>query len=105
DHRPGPSMETIAYFCAAELVTNAVKHAGAQGIRIDASTSPEALTLSVQDDGRGGVAIPGADAPGGTGLAGLLQRVHSVDGVLTIDSPPGGPTVVTVRLPLTAARP
>lgn len=105
DHRPGPSIETIAYFCAAELVTNAVKHAGAQGIRIDAGTSPEALTLSVQDDGQGGAAIPAADASGGTGLAGLLQRVHSVDGVMTIDSPPGGPTVVTVRLPLTAARP
>jgi signal transduction histidine kinase len=101
DHRPGPSIETIAYFCAAELVTNAVKHSGAQGIRIDVTTSAEALTLSVQDDGHGGAAISHAAAPGGTGVAGLQQRVHSVDGVMTVHSPSGGPTVITVRLPLT----
>ncbi len=105
DHRPGPAVETIAYFCAAELVTNAVKHSGAQAIRIDVATSPEALTLSVQDDGRGGAVVgePASGAQGGSGLVGLRQRVHSVDGVMTIDSPPGGPTVITVRLPLTAS--
>lgn len=100
DHRPGPAIETMAYFCAAELVTNAVKHSGAQAIRIDVTSTAEALTLSVQDDGHGEAAV---GAQGGTGLVGLQQRVHSVDGVMMIDSPPGGPTVVTVRLPPTAS--
>lgn len=105
DHRPDAAIETIAYFCASELVTNAVKHSGAQTIRIDVTATAEALALSVYDDGHGGAAVGrrAAGAPGGTGLAGLQQRVHSVDGVMTIDSPPGGPTVITVRLPLTAA--
>lgn len=104
--RPAASIESIAYFCAAELVTNAVKHSAAQRIRIAVETSPDALMLTVSDDGRGGAAVrePAADAAGGTGLAGLRQRVRSVDGTMTIASPAGGPTVVTVRLPLTAAR-
>jgi signal transduction histidine kinase len=52
------------------------------------------LRLTVRDDGRGGATI-GA----GSGLTGLLTRVRTVDGTLTCDSPPGGPTVVTVQLP------
>jgi signal transduction histidine kinase len=57
----------------------------------------EVLRLRVTDDGRGG-ARPGA----GSGLAGLAQRVRTVDGSLAIASPEGGPTVVTVELPLHA---
>jgi signal transduction histidine kinase len=51
--------------------------------------------LRVGDDGRGG-----ADASRGTGLDGLRQRVSTVDGALTVSSPPGGPTSVTVELPM-----
>jgi signal transduction histidine kinase len=40
-------------------------------------------------------------APGG-GLAGLVERVQTVDGRLEIDSPPGGPTLVTIELPVHA---
>jgi signal transduction histidine kinase len=59
---------------------------------------PEArLVLQVGDDGTGG-----ADPARGSGLAGLAQRVAVVDGRLTIVSPPGGPTLITVELPLRA---
>jgi signal transduction histidine kinase len=51
--------------------------------------------LRVGDDGRGG-----ADPARGSGLSGLAQRVRTVDGSLEIASPPGGPTQITVRLPL-----
>jgi signal transduction histidine kinase len=37
-----------------------------------------------------------------SGLVGLTDRVHAVDGRLDIASPPRGPTVVTVDLPLHA---
>ena len=53
------------------------------------------VRLSVTDDGTGG-----ADPARGTGLAGLAQRVTVVDGRLDITSPPGGPTRITVELPL-----
>jgi signal transduction histidine kinase len=55
------------------------------------------LLLAVTDDGTGGV-----DPTGGSGLAGLLQRVSTVDGRLDVTSPPGGPTRITVALPLRA---
>ncbi|AXK37743.1 sensor histidine kinase [Streptomyces armeniacus] len=90
--RPTPAIETIAYFCAAELLTNAIKHSGARSVGIEAVQRDGAIRLRVTDDGRGG-------ATPGSGLTGLLQRVRTVDGSLEIDSPDGGPTAVTVTLP------
>jgi len=93
--RPSPAIETIAYFCAAELLANAIKHSFANLIEIDIDTTrPAMLRLRVSDDGRGG-----ADPSRGTGLDGLRQRVSTVDGSLSVSSPPGGPTSVTVELP------
>jgi len=95
--RPTPAIESIAYFCAAELLANAAKHSGANKIKIDISERSGLLVLEITDDGRGG-----ADPARGSGLPGLAQRVAVVDGRLDIDSPPGGPTRVTIELPLRA---
>jgi signal transduction histidine kinase len=95
--RPTPAIETIAYFCAAELLANAAKHSNATTIRILAAGRDGMLLLSVGDDGTGG-----ADPAGGSGLSGLAQRVRTVDGRLEITSPPGGPTRITAELPLRA---
>ncbi len=95
--RPTPAIETIAYFCAAELLANAAKHSFANKIAIRVAGARDVLLLSVADDGTGG-----ADPARGTGLSGLAQRVAVVDGRLTIASPPGGPTKITVELPLRA---
>ncbi len=95
--RPTPAIETIAYFCAAELLANATKHSGANKIKVGVAGQDRVLVLQVTDDGRGG-----ADPARGSGLAGLAQRVRTVDGRLEIDSPPGGPTRITVELPLRA---
>jgi signal transduction histidine kinase len=95
--RPSPSIETIAYFCAAELITNVAKHSGARRALVDVRTTGDRLRLQVTDDGHGG-AQPGA----GSGLSGLNDRVRTVDGRLDVDSPAGGPTIVTVDLPLEA---
>ena len=94
--RPSPAIETIAYFCAAELIANATKHSYANQIKIEINSERTGvLRLAVSDDG-----IGGADQARGSGLDGLSQRVSTVDGRLDISSPPGGPTVVTVELPL-----
>jgi signal transduction histidine kinase len=95
--RPTPAIETIAYFCTAELLTNAAKHSFANKLAVRAAGRRDVLLLSVADDGTGG-----ADPARGTGLSGLAQRVAVVDGRLTIASPPGGPTKITVELPLRA---
>ncbi|MBD7996819.1 sensor domain-containing protein [Arthrobacter sp. Sa2CUA1] len=96
--RPSPAVEAIAYYCAAELVTNAVKHSGGSRISVLVLQEDSGLTLSVKDEGAGGAGSGTESA--GTGLAGLAERVRTVDGTLRISSPDGGPTVVTVRLPL-----
>jgi len=96
--RPAPAIETIAYFCAAELIANATKHSYANQITVNIFIERTGvLRLEVTDDG-----IGGADATAGSGLTGLAQRVSTVDGHLEMSSPPGGPTTVTVKLPLKA---
>jgi signal transduction histidine kinase len=92
--RPSAAIETIAYFCAAELLANVAKHSGARQARLEATHVPGLLRVRVSDDGTGGARIE----PGG-GLAGLAERVKAVDGRLRISSPPGGPTEVTAELP------
>jgi signal transduction histidine kinase len=100
--RPSAAIETIAYFCAAELVTNAIRHGGATHVGVAVDQPNGRLRMRVTDDGRGGARpnLTARPAGGGSGLAGLVERVRAVDGNLGIDSPPGGPTVVTVDLPL-----
>ena len=92
--RPSAAIETIAYFCAAELVANVAKHSGARHATLEAAHVPGLLRVRVSDDGSGGARV---EARGG--LAGLAERVGTVDGRLQISSPPGGPTVVTIELP------
>ena len=92
--RPSAAIETIAYFCAAELLTNVTKHSGALHATLEAVHVPGLLRLRVSDDGTGGAR---AEARGG--LAGLTERIRTVDGRLQLSSPPGGPTAVTVELP------
>ena len=95
--RPTPAIETIAYFCAAELLANAAKHSHASRVTVQVAERDGELVLAVGDDGAGG-----ADPAAGSGLAGLAQRVRTVDGRLEVASPPGGPTRVTAVLPLRA---
>jgi signal transduction histidine kinase len=93
--RPSAAIETITYFCAAELLTNVAKHSGAHHARLEAVHMHGLLRVQVSDDGVGGARV---EASGG--LAGLAERIAAVDGRLQITSPPKGPTEVVVELPL-----
>jgi signal transduction histidine kinase len=90
------SIEAVAYFIVSEALTNVAKHAQATQAEVTVVRDGDLLRIEVTDDGRGG-AVP-ADGDG-TGLKGLAQRAAAVDGTLAIDSPPGGPTVITAELP------
>jgi signal transduction histidine kinase len=92
--QPSPAIEAMAYFCAAELLANVAKHSGASRATVSVTEDDGRILMTVADDGSGGARL----APGG-GLAGLLERVQTVDGRLGIDSPAGGPTVITIELP------
>lgn len=91
--RPSPTVEAVAYFVVSEALTNVVKHAQASQADVTIKRLGGSLLVVIADDGVGG-----ADASGGTGLAGLAKRIASVDGTLSVNSPVGGPTVITVEL-------
>ncbi|MCP2169235.1 sensor histidine kinase [Goodfellowiella coeruleoviolacea] len=100
---PAP-VESAAYFAIAEVLTNAAKHSGAGNAWVRVRYEDGQLGMMVGDNGRGGATA----APGG-GLHGIERRLSAFDGTVTVASPVGGPTVVTMRLrcdPATdAARP
>ena len=95
-----PSVEAVAYFIVSEALTNVAKHAQATQAEVTVTCHGDVLRVAVTDDGSGGAVPAESEGSGaGTGLRGLAQRAAAVDGTLTIDSPPGGPTVITAELP------
>jgi signal transduction histidine kinase len=91
--RPPETVETAAYFVAAEGLANALKHAQASRIDIDVHRRENAIVVRVLDDGCGGATEEAG------GLHGLRQRVEALDGSLRMASPEGGPTVIEAVLP------
>jgi signal transduction histidine kinase len=89
---PDP-VESAAYFAVAECLANAVKHGHATRAWVSGGYDGRRLRLAVGDDGHGG-----ADAAG-SGLVGIARRLAVFDGTIAVDSPAGGPTVVTLEIP------
>lgn len=91
------AVESAAYFVVREAVNNVVKHAAASEVRImleeRGTEERRTLVVSIRDDG-----IGGADPEGG-GLQGLARRVAALDGTVSVDSPVGGPTIITAEVP------
>ena len=96
--RSSPAIEAITYFCAAELLANVAQHARATRASLTCAQHGPWLRVVVRDNGMGGAAINRVGSSS-SGLAGLADRVGAVDGHLSIASPSGGPTAVTVDLP------
>jgi signal transduction histidine kinase len=94
DGRAPPEVEAAAYYVACEALTNAVKHASASRVEVRADHDDGVLRLVVADDGVGG-----ASATGGTGLAGLADRVAAHGGTLLVHSPPGAGTRIAAEFP------
>ena len=95
--RPSPALETIVYFCTAELLTNVAKHSGAQHASVAVLRGEHRMVVRVEDDGTGGAVLGGR---GGSGLSGLADRLSTVDGTLSVVSPAGGPTTMTIEIPV-----
>ncbi|WP_245623197.1 sensor histidine kinase [Spirillospora albida] len=94
--RPPAAVESIAYFIVAESLANIAKYARATRATVRVARDDAWVVVEVTDNGVGGaVAHPGG------GLAGLADRAATIDGLLIVDSPPGGPTIVRADLPCT----
>lgn len=92
--RPPAAVESTAYFIVAETLTNVAKHATATSVGVIVRRTGNTVTVQVVDNGQGGAAMRA-----GGGLAGLADRAATIDGVMSVTSPPGGPTVITAELP------
>jgi signal transduction histidine kinase len=97
DGRLAPAVEAAAYFVVAEALTNVARYAKATQAHVELRRDGDAIVVRVADDGAGG-----ADLNAGSGLRGLQDRLAVVDGVLVIDSPPGGGTRLEARIPSSA---
>jgi len=97
DERLAAPIEAAAYFVVSEALTNVARYAQASGARVEIRREREDVVVEVQDDGAGG-----ADIVAGTGLRGLADRIAALDGTLRVDSPRGGGTHITARIPCAA---
>jgi signal transduction histidine kinase len=95
-----PPVEAAAYFVVCESLANIARHSGASRAQVSGGHRGGRLWLRVRDDGHGG-----ADATAGTGLTGLADRVSVLDGRLSLSSPPGGPTLLSVEFPCVPCEP
>jgi signal transduction histidine kinase len=95
-----PPVESAAYFISAEALTNVAKYAHARRARVRAVRVDGRLELTIADDGVGG-----AEVSAGGGLRGLQDRAAALHGTVTIESPPGAGTRITVVLPIADGSP
>ncbi|GAA1118051.1 sensor histidine kinase [Nocardiopsis composta] len=98
--RPADPVESAAYFAVVEVLTNAAKHSGAERAWVRINYGRDRMVILVGDDGRGG-----ADFSKGTGLQGIRRRLAAFDGTISVVSPTGGPTIVTMELPCALSSP
>nr|MDQ3642511.1 histidine kinase [Actinomycetota bacterium] len=92
--RMAQEMEATAYFVVSEALTNAAKHSGAPRVVVGARADDGRLWIEVSDNGRGG-----ADGHRGSGLQGLADRLATLNGRLTVDSPVDGGTRLRAEIP------
>ncbi|HZK05568.1 MAG TPA: histidine kinase [Actinomycetaceae bacterium] len=97
NERPARAAESVAYFVVAEALTNVAKHSRANRADVVVTRDGDVLRIVVMDDGVGGARV--ANGTQHTGLAGLVERVRSARGTLSLISPSGGPTILTVEIP------
>jgi len=108
--RPMPSeAELVLLRIAQEALANVARHAAARRVVLTLSYIGDQVTLDIRDDGTGfdpAAVAAGQPGPGGGfGLTAMRQRVEGLAGTLTIESEPGGGTIVSASLPLAPGAP
>ncbi|MEU9854687.1 sensor histidine kinase [Streptomyces sp. NPDC047974] len=94
------AVDRTVYRIVQESLTNVARHAGAGTASVRIDCRPDALTVSVEDDGR---AAPFPSPVPGLGLLGMRERVTALGGVLTTGPRDGGGFAVRAELPVERA--
>ncbi len=103
ERRLPPELETTLFRIGQEAVSNIVRHAQASNVFLIVDFEENAVTVEVEDDGKGfdvDVVADPVTGPAGWGLLGMRERTTLVGGTLDISSERGGGTRVCVRVPL-----
>ena len=95
----GDVIDLTVYRCVQEGLTNAIRHAQATRVDIVLRDAHAALTLRIEDDGRG---IDEAATPG-HGLRGMQERVQALSGVFSVKARPGGGARIDIAIPIGVA--
>src|SRR5918997_671889 len=95
---PPPGVEAALYRVGGGALNNAARHAAASRVTIRLVSTPEAVNLLVEDDGRG--FDPSQVPEGRHGIVGMRERVEMLGGALRVDSGPEGGTRVEAKVPL-----
>jgi signal transduction histidine kinase len=90
-------IEVAAYYCCAEAIQNAVKHATASWIRVAVWRRSRELRVQVIDDG---VGFDPAIARRGVGMHSMRERIGSLGGTVEVRSAPGLGTTITATIPI-----
>ena len=98
DTRLPAKLETAIFRITQEALTNVVKHADANAVRVTLACRKRSVTLAVEDDGRG--FSKAGEAGGGFGLVGIRERVASLNSALDLESTSGAGTRLAIELPL-----
>ncbi len=93
------AVSTCLYRIAQECLVNVMKHARATRVLVSLASTPDAITLNVQDDGVGFDTQQVVDNPRGLGLVSMAERVRLVHGTVTIDSIPQQGTRLAITVP------
>jgi signal transduction histidine kinase len=89
-----PGLRALTYFFCSECLANMARHSGASAATVRVNATAGCLTISVGDDGRGGASLASS-----RGLRGLADRIEVAGGILSVVSPPGGPTRISAEIP------
>lgn len=99
DDRLAPDEQLAVLRIAQEALHNAVKHAGPVPIRLDLRHAPDAMRMVVSDQGPGFDVKTASSSRRTVGLHAMRERAHAIGANLTIESRPGGGSVIRLTLP------
>ena len=93
-------LEIIVYRIVQELLTNCIRHSGANEIILQIIQHSNSVSIISEDNGKGFDAKKEKRKKGAVGLKKIMQRVELFDGKMQIDSSPGQGSIVTIDLSL-----
>ncbi len=93
-----PGVDLAAFRIVQEALTNVTRHAGEAQATISIGYGERALTVQIDDDGRGPAS--GTESGGGKGISGMRERATALDGELEAGPRAEGGFSVRARLPL-----